>query len=100
MDWASHVRRILQQLGEDVAYIHYGGGGPATVRGMFLNPSRAADLGVVGVTGTDPVFAGMASDLPLVAVNDTIQRGSVNYRVRVVRPDDPSGLTILELKKP
>lgn len=93
------MRRILSQLGEDVAYGHYGAGVPVTVRGVFLSPYRAAELGVVGVTGTDPVFSAMATDLVDVAQNDTINRAGTLYRVKAVRPDVPSGIVHLELKR-
>lgn len=99
MDWASHLRRILTKLGEDVVFTDYAGTA-ATVRGMFMSAYQAADLGVVGVAGTNPVFAAMTEDLPLVDTRATILRSSVTYKVRVVMPEDQSGITVLELRKP
>lgn len=98
MDWASHMRRILVQLGEDVVYTH-GAGSPATIRGVFFMPYQAGELGLVGVSGSNPHFAGMTADLASAAREDTILRGGVTYAVRNPRVDDPSGLTVLELRK-
>lgn len=98
MDWASHMRRILVQLGEDVVYTH-GAGSPATVRGVFFMPYQAADLGLVGVAGTNPHFAAMTEDLADAAQNDTVVRGGSTYVVRHPRADDPSGVTVLELRR-
>jgi hypothetical protein len=99
MDWSSHLRRILTKLGEDVVFKNFTGSG-VTVRGMFMSAYQAADLGVVGVTGTNPMFAAMTADLPLVDTRATIRRASVTYKVRVVLPEDQSGITVLELRKP
>lgn len=98
MDWAGHMGRVLSVLGEDVTFTH-GTGTPATVRGVFTMPYRAADLGIVGVTGTDPVFSALSSALGSVSMGDTILRGAITYKVKVVRADDPSGVVHLELKK-
>ena len=90
--------RILANLGEDALFTH-AGGSAITVHGMFLNGYKAAELGVIGITGTEPHFAALTSDLADVAAGDTLVRGGVTYKVKVVRPDDPSGLTVLELKR-
>lgn len=98
MDWASHMRRILSQLGENVTFTH-AAGSPATVRGVFLNQYLAAQLGDVGFTGTDPVFSTMSADLGAVSVGDVLVRSSTTYKVKAARPDDPSGIVHLELKR-
>lgn len=92
------MNHVLSSLGEDVTFTH-GTGSPATVRGMFLNAYRAAELGLVGITGTDPVFSAMSTGIGAVSQGDTIVRGSVTYKVKAVRPDDPSGIVHLELKR-
>lgn len=99
MDWASHLRHVITHLGEDVVYKDYTGSA-TTVRGIFMSAYQAADLGVVGVTGSYPVFAAMTADLPRPTTDATLRRNSVTYRVRVVMPDDPSGITLLELRAP
>lgn len=98
MDWASHMRRILSKLGEDVTFTH-GAGSPTTVRGVFLNPYLAAQLGDVGFTGTDPVFSTMSLDIGAVSVGDVLARGATTFKVKAARPDDPSGIVHLELKR-
>lgn len=92
------MRHVIATLGEDVVFTH-GTGSPATIRGVFQNPYLAGDVGAVGVSGTNPSFAAMTADIGAVANNDTLVRGAVTYKVRVVRPDDPSGVTVLELRK-
>ena len=98
MYWAAHLGRILSTLGEDVAFTH-GTGSPISVRGVFQNPYLAGDVGLVGVTGANPSFAVLSSDIGTVAPNDTILRGAITYKVRAVRPDDPAGITVMDLRK-
>lgn len=90
--------RVLSLLGEDAVFTH-GTGTPVTVRGVFFMPYQAADLGFTGVTGNNPMFAVMTADLGSVAPDDSLVRGGVTYKVKVKKPDDPSGMTILDLKK-
>jgi hypothetical protein len=98
MDWAGHLGVILSTLGEDVAFTH-GTGTPATIRGVFENPYLAGDVGSVGVSGTNPSFATLTADIGTVTINDTILRGAITYKVRAVRPDDPAGITVMDLRK-
>lgn len=98
MDWAAHMSNVIATLGEDVVFTH-GTGSPVTLRGVFQNPYLAGDVGAVGVTGSNPSFATMAADIGTVSVNDTLARGAITYKVRAVRPDDPSGVTVLDLRK-
>lgn len=98
MDWAAHLGVVLDKLGEDVTFTH-GTGAPATIRGVFENPYLAGDVGQVGVTGTNPRFSVLTSEIGDVDKGDTILRSSTTYRVLVVRPDDPSGVTVLELRR-
>jgi hypothetical protein len=93
------MTRVLSRLGEDVAFTHAFATTPATVRGVFMSPYRAAELGIVGVSGTDPVFSVMSSVIGAVSPNDIVVRGGVTYKVKAVRPDDPSGVVHLELKR-
>jgi hypothetical protein len=97
VDWAHHVGRILARMGEDVTFTH--GGTPSTVRGVFFMPYQAAQVGIAGVTGTNPHFAGMSAELPSVAVGDTITRGAVVYTIKVKKADAPGGFTVLELQR-
>lgn len=97
MDWASHMRRILVHLGEDVTLAR-GTGTPVTVTGVYLSPYEAANIGLGGVTSSNPHFAYMTADYS-VAVDDILTRSAVAYKVKVKQPDDPSGVTVLELKR-
>lgn len=98
VDWAAHMGRIFTRLGEDVTYTR--GTGSTTVRGVFLSPFEAAGLGVAGVTAANPHFALPTSDLPSGATaGDTISRGAITYTVRVKKPEDPGGFTVLELRR-
>jgi hypothetical protein len=90
--------RVLSVLGEDAVFTH-ATANPVTVRGVFFMPYQAADLGFSGVTGTNPMFAVMASAVGTIAVDDLLVRAGVTYKVRVRRPDDPSGITVLDLKR-
>jgi len=98
VDWAAHLGVVLERLGEDVTFTH-GTGAPTTVRGLFENSYLAGDVGQVGVSGTNPRFSALSSVLGEVDPGDTITRAAVTYRVRAVRPDDPGGVTVLELKR-
>lgn len=97
MDWASHMRRILVHLGEDVTLAR-GTGQPVTVTGVYLSPYEAANIGLGGVTSSNPHFAFMTADYT-AAVDDVLTRQAVAYKVKVRQPDDPSGITVLELKR-
>lgn len=100
VDWASHMRRILAKLGEDVTWTH--AGSPLTVRGLYLGPHRQMNLGdVVVVAAEDPMFIAMAADMPSLAGGDTIlvQRTSVTYKVKpALEPDPVSGVTVMQLE--
>jgi len=99
MDWASHMRRILARLGEDATFTH-GTSQPSSVRGMFVASYQALPAGIdMGFASSEPRFAAMTADLPSVAQADTLVRGGITYRVVDIQPDDPSGLTVLQLQK-
>ncbi len=98
MNWSAHLRHVFVHLGEDVAFTH-GTADPATVRGIFTSPYMALAGGIgPGVAGANPVFAAMSADLPLVAQDDRITRGTVNYTVVETQPDVPGGFTLLQLR--
>ena len=96
-DWPTHLRPILATLGEDVTLVR-GTGTPSTVKGVFMSPFSAANIGLGGVTSSNPYFAFMTTDFS-VAVDDILTRSAVAYRVKVKQPDDPSGITVVELKR-
>lgn len=92
------MRRILVHLGEDATYTH--GTVSATVRGMYLAPYAALPGGIdMGFSVSEPRFAAMTTDLASVALGDSITRGTTQYSIVEVRPDDPSGLTVLHVRK-
>jgi hypothetical protein len=92
--------RILARLGEDVSFTH-GVGSPVTVRGLFLAPYQSASFGGdLAIASSNPRFAALSSDLPIVAKGDTITRGAIVYKVLAPQADDPSGVTVLELEAP
>lgn len=97
MDWALHMRGILSQLGEDVSIVR-GTGTGTTVNGIFSKPYQQIDLGIGSVTGSNPQFAYMTADYT-AAIDDVLTRLGVTYKIKVKQPDDPSGVTVVELKK-
>jgi len=97
MDWATHMRGILVQLGEAVTLVH-GTGAATTVTGMFGAPSQLASLGIGGVQGSNPHFAFMTADFS-VSVDDVLTRSGITYKVKVKQVDDPSGITVCELRR-
>lgn len=98
MDWASHIGRILARLGEDATFTH--GTAQSTVTGIFVSPFAHLPAGLpAGFAASEPRFAAMTADLPSVALDDTITRGTVGYKVKDIEPDDPSGVTVLVLQK-
>lgn len=98
MDWARHLGVVLSTLGEDVVFTH-GTGSPVSLRGVFQNPYQAGDVGVVGVSGTNPSFAVLTAEIGTVSKDDTVVRGAITYKVRTVHPEDPAGFTVLELRR-
>lgn len=101
MEWASHMRRIVTTLGDDWMFTH-AAGRPVPLRGLFLNQYQAAQLGVVGVSGSDPHMAVIGADIGDVTKDDVLVRESsgATYKVKVVQADEESGVTVLQLKKP
>lgn len=92
------MRRILAHLGEDATFTH--GTAASSVRGVYSAPYAALPGGVdVGFAASEPRFSAMTADLDSVAQGDTITRGTVQYSIVDVQPDDPSGLTVLQLRK-
>lgn len=98
MDWASHMRRVLVRLGEAATFTH--GTAQTAVTGVFTSPYERLSLGGLEVSSSLPTFAAMADDLPSVAKGDSITRGTAQYTVEDVRADDPSGVTVLDLRAP
>ncbi len=91
------MRRILTRLGEDATLVR-GTGTPTTVRGLYIAPYAVIDIGPGGVNGSNPQFAFMSSDFA-VAKGDILTRSGVTFTVVVKQPDDPSGITLAELKR-
>ena len=98
MDWKIHIRRILVQLGEDATFTH-GAGTPATVRGIFVSPYHEISLAGAVIAGSSSRFVVMTEDVPNVAIDDTLMRGSVSYKIKCPESDDPGGYTVLGLEK-
>lgn len=101
MDWASHMRRIVAHplVGDDATFTH-GTGQPASVKGRFFSPYVEVLPGLAGgIDASKPHFAAMTSDLPSVAQGDVVALTSGTYNVVNIQPDDPSGITVLELEK-
>lgn len=92
------MARILSRLGEDATFTH--GTAQSTVTGIFTSPYERLSLGGLEVSSELPTFAAMASDLPSVAKGDTLTRGTAQYTIEDVHPDDPSGITVLDLRAP
>jgi len=91
------MRRIFTHMGEDVTLVH-GTGTPSAVTGLFMSPSQLANFGLGGVQGSNPHFAFMTADFS-VSIDDVLTRGGVQYKVKVKQVDDPSGITVCELRK-
>lgn len=92
------MTRILARLGEDATFTH--GTAQSAVTGIFTSPYERLSLGALEVSSELPTFAAMASDLPSVAKGDSLTRGTTQYTIEDVRADDPSGITVLELRAP
>jgi len=94
------MRRILARLGEDATFTH-GTSAGSSVRGVFAAPYAVlpGGMGDAGFESSLPRFAVMAEDITDVAQGDTITRGSVDYEITAVQPDDPSGVTVLVLQQ-
>lgn len=86
MEWAIHIRRVIERLGDDMTFTPSGGDDIPFI-GLFLGPSQAIDFGQGAFqTNATQIFA-MTADLPGLAVNDVLMRGTTRYVVR--RPPEP-----------
>ena len=91
------MRRILTRLGEDATLVR-GTGQPTAVRGMYIAPYAVIDVGPGGVNGSNPQFAFMSADFAVLK-GDIVTRAGTQFTVVVRQPDDPSGITLCELRK-
>lgn len=103
------MRRILARLGEDATFTH--GTAQSSVRGVFAAPGVVLPGGVeAGFDMNEPRFGGPTADLPSVTIGDTLAlgalldgttqiRAAVTYNIVDIKPDDPCGLTYLQLQK-
>lgn len=86
MDWAIHIRRVIERLGENMTFTPSGGSDIPFI-GLFLGPSQDIDFGQAAFqTNATQIFA-MTADLPGLAVNDVLLRGTTRYIVR--KPPEP-----------
>lgn len=101
MDWPAHLGRIHARIGEDVTVKPASGAASYTARGMFLaSYTELLGSALPGIAATQPRFATMSSDVPDLAIGDTIVRGTaaIEYRVATLEPDDPAGEIVMQLE--
>lgn len=95
MDWAPHMRRIIERLGEDVTYTP-AVGSPATVRALYIAPFyRALDL----VPSSQPRLALMAADIASLSTQDHVTVRGTAYRIAEIEPNAVSGVTVCPLEE-
>lgn len=95
------MRRIVAHplAGDDATFTH-GTGQPSSVKGRFFQPYIEVLPGFGGgIDASKPHFAAMSADLPSVAQGDVLVLSFGTYQVQDVQPDDPSGITLLQLGK-
>jgi hypothetical protein len=99
MDWKKHMRRIIARLGEDATVTPAAGGGTFTVRGIYSAPYAVMLDGAAlpGIASDKPRFGVMTADLGAAAVGDQLTRAGTDYLIAAAEPDEPSGLTVLQL---
>jgi hypothetical protein len=102
VDFATHFRPVLEQLGEPAVYVHGTGTGASTgtLTGIYRAPYQPIVLGGVSVDATEPTFCMMSADVPNLARGDTITLRGITYKVRVAKPDSVPGITRVELEGP
>lgn len=99
MDWARHLRRVFFHLGEDASFTH-GTAAAVEVSGIYLAPYAVLPAGLEsGFESSVPRFAAMTEDLPSVAQGDVITRGTNDFEIVAVEPNDPGGYTVLQLQE-
>lgn len=100
IDWPTHFRSVIQELGEPAVWVHGTGTGASTgtVTGIFRTPYNPIVLGGLQVDATDPVFIALSSDVPGCARGDTFTLRSRTYTVQTPKPDDVPGVTVAELR--
>lgn len=96
------MRRIVAHplAGDDATFTH-GTGQPSSLKGRFFSPyiELLPGIGGGGIDVSKPRFAAMAADVPSVVQGDVVVLTFGTYNVVDVQPDDPSGITLLELQK-
>lgn len=98
MDWASHLGRIAENIGE-AAQFTPATGSPVTSTGLFFRPYEAALVGPgVSVSASRPRFHALSTQLPNVRRGDSLVVRTITYKVTVVDSDPVSGFTTLELE--
>lgn len=99
MDWAKHMRRIPARMGEDATMTPAAGGAAVSLRIVYTAPYVEALGGPQpGIAASVPRALAMLSDIPDVKVNDTLARGTSEYRIVGVEPDEPSDTVMLQLE--
>ena len=98
VDWPAHMRRIIDKLGEDIAFTPAGGGSPVTIRVVFAAP-YARLLDDPGIASSAPRIVGMTADFPGGGNGGTFTRSAVNWKTVQPEPDAVGGYTIFQLQK-
>jgi hypothetical protein len=102
VDFPTHFRPVIQQLGEAVTWVHGTGTGASTGTGtgLYRRPYQPPMLGGITVDASSPCLVVMSDEFPNVARGDVFTIRGTGFTVRTPKPDLVSGLTVLELEAP
>lgn len=100
IDYATHFRPILEQLGESAVYVSGSGTGASTgaVTGIYSAPYQPIVMGGVSLDATAPTFTVMSADVPSLKRGDSFTLRGITYKVRVPMPNSVPGVTRIELE--
>jgi len=71
-----------------------GGTGPLVTKSVIFD---RAYLETLGISGSEPVALGIATDFATADASDTLAIGGTTYRISTVEPQDDGGTVLIRL---
>ena len=98
VDWATHMGRIIDRVGENATWTARSRGEPVEIVGVFTDARQEAPLGLAGMIVSRPRFSCLASSVPGIVEGDRIEIREVLFQVASPpQKNEASGLLEIEL---
>jgi hypothetical protein len=98
VDWAAHMGRIIDRVGETATWIARSSGERLEISGVFTEAPIESPLGLAGMIVARPRFSCLASAVPGIVEGDRLEIRDGVYNVAAPpRTNATSGLLELEL---